>query len=126
MTNSSSASFERPIDLVHLARQTLGDRELEREILALFVRQSGMLRDRLMASRAQAERRDLVHTIKGSARAVGAWSVAKAAENVEEALMLNADGGGQKDKTSLSYQMKELARTIHEANDVIIGLGRFS
>lgn len=122
---TNSASFERPIDLVHLARQTLGDRELEREILALFVRQSILLRDRILNSGVLAERRDLVHTLKGSARAVGAWSVAKAAENVETALMAD-DAGGATGDAALSREIAELARTIHEANDVIIGLGRVS
>ncbi|MBY0612185.1 MAG: Hpt domain-containing protein [Beijerinckiaceae bacterium] len=122
---TNSASFERPIDLVHLARQTLGDRELEREILALFVRQSILLRDRILKSGVLAERRDLVHTLKGSARAVGAWSVAKAAENVETALMAD-DASSAMGDAALSREIAELARTIHEANDVIIGLGRVS
>ena len=30
----------RPIDLAHLSRQTMGDRELEREVLDLFVDQA--------------------------------------------------------------------------------------
>jgi hypothetical protein len=36
----SLAPDDRPIDLVHLARATLGDRSLEREVLQLFDRQS--------------------------------------------------------------------------------------
>ena len=32
----SSAGFDPPLDLVHLARQCLGDRELEAELLAMF------------------------------------------------------------------------------------------
>ena len=32
-------SASRPIDLVHLARQTLGDRSLEQEVLRLFLTQ---------------------------------------------------------------------------------------
>ena len=39
----SRASLERPIDLVHLSRMTLGDRGLEREVLALFDRQATVL-----------------------------------------------------------------------------------
>jgi hypothetical protein len=41
---------ERPIDLVHLARMTLGDRSLEREMLQLFVRQAAVLLDRMEAA----------------------------------------------------------------------------
>ena len=39
----SLAPDDRPIDLVHLARTTLGDRSLEREVLQLFDRQSTLL-----------------------------------------------------------------------------------
>ena len=42
-SSSLPVSGERPIDLVHLARMTLGDRGLEREVLELFDRQAGML-----------------------------------------------------------------------------------
>ena len=36
----------RPVDLVHLARQTMGDRALEQEVLGLFVQQALNVRDR--------------------------------------------------------------------------------
>ena len=76
------SSGERPIDLVHLARMTLGDRGLEREVLELFDRQAGMLIVRMQ----QAARTGIcaaAHTLKGSARGIGAWRVARAAEAVE-------------------------------------------
>ena len=38
---------DRPIDLVHLSRMTLGDRELERDVLLLFERQIGFLMERI-------------------------------------------------------------------------------
>lgn len=71
-----------PIDRDHLSQMTLGDRQLEREVLQLFDRQAELLRDRMNqvpASSAAA----LAHTLKGSARGIGAWSVARAAEAVE-------------------------------------------
>lgn len=77
------ASFERPIDLVHLARQTLGDRSLEQEILALYLKQARTLVERIGACRSARDRADFAHTLKGSSRAVGAWQVAEAAEAVE-------------------------------------------
>lgn len=76
-------SFERPIDLVHLARQTLGDRALEREVLDLFVIQARSVLEQLQAAADQRNRMDLAHTLKGSARSVGAWHVATAAEACE-------------------------------------------
>ncbi len=75
-----------PIDLVHLARQTMGDRALEVELLALFDRQAGQIAQRLGALDAggvEAWRADLAHKLKGSARAVGAHAVATAADNYE-------------------------------------------
>jgi len=79
----NSASYERPIDLVHLARQTLGDRGLEQEILSLYLKQARTLLARIEESCQPRERSDFAHTLKGSSRAVGAWQVAMAAEAVE-------------------------------------------
>jgi HPt (histidine-containing phosphotransfer) domain-containing protein len=79
---SPSASIERPIDLVHLARMTLGERSLEREVLQLFDRQAMILMERMQAAPVEAVP-TLAHTLKGSARAIGAAHVARAAEAVE-------------------------------------------
>jgi len=78
----SLAPDDRPIDLVHLARTTLGDRALEREVLQLFDRQSSMLIAR-MRTAAPAAVATLAHTLKGSARGIGAWRVARAADLLE-------------------------------------------
>ena len=75
-------SGERPIDLVHLARMTSGDRSLEREVLQLFDRQADMLVLRMQAG-ARAGISAAAHTLKGSAKGIGAWRVARAAEAVE-------------------------------------------
>jgi HPt (histidine-containing phosphotransfer) domain-containing protein len=75
-----------PIDLVHLARQTMGDRSLEVELLALFDRQAGKIAAQLSGldgHEGQGWRVELAHKLKGSARAVGAFAVAAAAENYE-------------------------------------------
>jgi HPt (histidine-containing phosphotransfer) domain-containing protein len=79
----TAPSFERPVDLVHLARQTLGDRALEREVLGLFHVQARALYAQLERVAEDRLRHDLAHTLKGSARAVGAWKVAEAAEACE-------------------------------------------
>lgn len=72
------------IDLVHLARQTLGNAELEREVLQLFITQLHSVEDRL----AGADGRDtgfLIHGLKGSARSVGAFPLADGCAAWEEA-----------------------------------------
>jgi HPt (histidine-containing phosphotransfer) domain-containing protein len=80
----SLAPEDRPIDLVHLARTTLGDRSLEREVLQLFDRQATLLIQRMRVA-ASGGVMPLAHTLKGSARGIGAWRVARAAEAVEVA-----------------------------------------
>jgi HPt (histidine-containing phosphotransfer) domain-containing protein len=74
----------QPIDVQHLARMTLGDAGLEREVLALFAAQAASLVATLQALPADAAA--LAHTLKGSARAIGAFGVAEAAEDLEQAL----------------------------------------
>jgi hypothetical protein len=80
--SSSPGASERPIDLVHLARTTFGERSLEREVLQLFDRQAATLMERIQAVPAD-DIPALAHTLKGSARAIGALAVARAAEMVE-------------------------------------------
>lgn len=84
---------ERPIDLVHLSRQSLGDRALEKELLQLFDRQAEQIIARLDSEIGVGDRkwrRDLSHTLCGSARAVGALRVARSASDYEEALFSSA------------------------------------
>jgi HPt (histidine-containing phosphotransfer) domain-containing protein len=80
----SAAAGEPPIDRTHLFRMTLGDHALEREVLALFDRQIDMLIAR-MGEAGPSGAAVLAHTLKGSARGVGAWPMARAAEAVEAA-----------------------------------------
>ena len=75
---------EAVIDRAHLARMTLGDKNLEGEVLALFERQADLLLAR-MANAPPAVAAAFAHTLKGSARGIGVWNVAKAAEAVEDA-----------------------------------------
>lgn len=79
------ASAPAVIDEPHLSRMTMGDRDLEREVLELFLRQSVLMIERIET----AERKlaaAAAHTLKGSARGIGAWRVAAAAEMVEAAV----------------------------------------
>jgi HPt (histidine-containing phosphotransfer) domain-containing protein len=73
----------RPVDLTHLARQTFGQRELEQEVLRLFLRHTSLQLERLKAAGDIAGQRAAAHFIKGSARGIGAWQVATAADIVE-------------------------------------------
>ncbi len=81
-----------PIDLVQLATNTLGNRDLEVQVLHLFKSQSTNTLERLSGEADRAIRLDLVHTLKGSARAVGAERVALACETLENRMHSGMDG----------------------------------
>src|SRR6201991_4956371 len=101
------APDDRPIDLVHLARMTLGDRSLEREVLQLFDRQSAQLVARMRKAAPEVVV-TIAHTMRGSARGIGAWRVARAAEAVELA------GDAQ-----IASAIERLAAAADEARAVI-------
>jgi HPt (histidine-containing phosphotransfer) domain-containing protein len=89
----TAAEGEPPLDLVHLARQTDGDLALKRELLTLFDKQSASLLAQSSDRSAERRRRaDAAHQLKGSALAVGAAAVARAAGAVEAALARGATG----------------------------------
>jgi HPt (histidine-containing phosphotransfer) domain-containing protein len=73
-----------PIDRAYLARFTLGNGALEREVLELFAEQAPIYLERLRGARTRTEWLHAAHTIKGSASAVGAWRLARFAEMAEQ------------------------------------------
>jgi HPt (histidine-containing phosphotransfer) domain-containing protein len=89
MPSPPLAPDDGPIDLEHLRRMTLGDAGLEREVLAMFAAQTVSLIGTLAALPPEAGA--LAHTLKGSARAIGAFAVAAAAEHLEAALQKGGD-----------------------------------
>jgi HPt (histidine-containing phosphotransfer) domain-containing protein len=106
----SATPRPRPVDLAHLARQTLGDRELEKEVLQLFVQQAVSVRDQI-AQGTTAERLRLAHGLKGSARGVGAFAIADCVAEFEK----------RPDDGQLG---KRLALLIDEVRDFIAAISR--
>jgi len=100
------APVQKAIDVEHLARMTLGDRPLERDVLELFERQATLLLEQMRDAQPEAVL-SMAHTLKGSARGVGAWKIAGAAEQVE-----HAAGAAHAD---LPHSVAQLAKTIDEA-----------
>ena len=81
MSSSLPLTDHGPIDLEHLRRSTLDDAGLAREVLGLFADQAGRVLGQLASLPPDAGA--LAHTLKGSARAIGAFRVADAAEALE-------------------------------------------
>lgn len=71
------------VDFLYLEEFVDGDRAVVDEILALFLAQAEVWRARLEAD--DEGWREVVHTIKGSARGVGAKPLGDAAERAERA-----------------------------------------
>jgi HPt (histidine-containing phosphotransfer) domain-containing protein len=108
MPSPPLAPDDGPIDIIHLARITLGDVGLEREVLALFAGQSAGLVGALSSLPADAAA--LAHTLKGSARAIGAIRVAEAAEWLEAAMQ---------DDANASHALAALNDSVAEARAAI-------
>ena len=102
-----------PIDIEHLKRMTLGDSSLEREVLAMFSAQAVCLADALASLPADAGA--LAHTLKGSARAIGAFGVAEAAARLET---LIRNGGDQ------SEALADLGDAVAQARSAVDALLR--
>jgi len=100
------------IDEVHLQRMTLGDRSLEREVLEIFAHQTTLILQRI-AGAAPARAAAAAHTLKGSARGIGAWRVAKAAERLEQA-------AGEGDERTMRAAIAELEAASFEARTSIL------
>jgi HPt (histidine-containing phosphotransfer) domain-containing protein len=92
MPSPPLAPDDGPIDFDHLKRMTLGDAGLEQEVLAMFAGQSERLVSALAAMPSDAGA--LAHTLKGSARAIGAFAVADAAAGVGAAIASGVDPSG--------------------------------
>lgn len=82
------------LDLVHLSRQCQGAPELEAELLGLFRLQlrglSAQLSD--LATSTPELRAKFAHRLRGSALAVGASRVARAAKAIEDKALTAWDG----------------------------------
>jgi len=100
------------MDLDHLERMTLGDRQLEREVLKIFVRQAAIMLPRI-ATAAPAVAAAAAHTLLGSARGIGAWRVAQAAEWLEHAV------ASQPKDDALMTAINELGAAVTEACTLI-------
>ena len=74
-----------PIDLNHLHRQTVGDRHLQREVLKIFLRHSAEQIECLKTATSMAERCEVAHSLVGSAKGIGAFSIATIASEIEAA-----------------------------------------
>ncbi|MFD2646596.1 histidine kinase [Devosia albogilva] len=104
----------RPVDLVHLAKQCLGDEHLEYEILRLFdttisayhqrVGQAGSLDDLTLA----------LHSMRSAATGVGAWTIVD--------LVTAAEADMRDGRPLQPEQLADLAMAVEEVRTFIADL----
>jgi HPt (histidine-containing phosphotransfer) domain-containing protein len=109
-SRGAAPSRERAIDLVHLAKQTMGDKALEVEVLQMFARQARSCLQEI----GSGDRKRIIaasHRLKGAAGAVGAFKVADAANALE------SDAGD-------AARMAAVTACVIEAENFILKLSR--
>lgn len=107
-TGTASAPVaSRPVDLVHLARQTLGNKDLEAEVLDLYERQSVILLGRIEAAADERTWREAAHALKGSSLGIGAVRVARCAATVEARAKERSTAEGIAALMALSHAVTE-------------------
>lgn len=98
MTSSTScATLDAPaaaVDLGHLRRYTMGNRELEREVLGLFAEQAAANLEMLRHTNSPKAWREVSHTLKGAALGIGAWQVAQCCQEVEASQLCDTSRAG--------------------------------
>lgn len=104
------------IDCEFLSRQTLGDRSLQKELLALFDREA----QRIMAELAKLvdgeprRRSEFAHGLEGAALVIGAFEVARAAKSYKT----SAEGP----LYELVAELRQLENAVREARAEIAEL----
>jgi len=110
--DESASSTAVDLDEAYLDRQTGGDRALANEVLVLFREQARRQYDVIVGEGDARTRRDAAHTLKGSARAIGAWRVAEIVQAIELGL---ADPGGR----DMQSRFLELDTALQSADEAM-------
>lgn len=73
----------KPVDYEHLQSQAAGDTSVMREVLKLFIEHTQQVINELEGASDEKSWKLWTHTLKGSARGIGAFAVADAAADAE-------------------------------------------
>ena len=106
-----------PVDFEHLKTYTAGDLSVEREVLGLFVHQVELWIRMLQESGDDEIWRDAAHSLKGSARGIGAWHVAELCEQAES-LPVDADPS---ERSAVLDDIKAAIAAVVESIDAHLG-----
>lgn len=102
-TGEGAPASGMPLDMTHLSRQTMGDKHIEREVLAMFLRQIETVSGEIAMAGPDA-RRELAHALAGAARGIGAFALADCATALEADPL---------DETRVAY-LSKLSAEVHD------------
>lgn len=105
---------DRLIDLVHLARQTLGDHGLEQEVLRIFAAASQSYAAGVRDAKCLGELKLNLHSLKGASAGIGAFGLANVARDAETELRETGDVGAE--------TRADIGFAVEEANIYIASL----
>jgi HPt (histidine-containing phosphotransfer) domain-containing protein len=103
-------------DRTQLRQYTTGDGALERELIGLFLGQFAAIRAQLDAAQSADDWKFAAHTLKGSARSIGAPKLAALAESLET---MGYRGPGKSKEAILSKLGRAMAAFAVEAEKVV-------
>jgi len=108
------------VDFEHLKKYTAGDAQIEDEILGIFVQQAEIWVRNLNDSQETKAWLEAAHSLKGSARGIGAWAVAELCEHAEAL----ASQGSPEERSivlgDLKIAMEDVVRCI-ETRETVVG-----
>ena len=97
------------LDLAHLKEFTAGDEQLEQHVLSLFAEHAPVYLKDLKNSDPD-DWRSTAHKLKGAARSIGAWRLAREAERAEHMSGANIIGIEKRKETlvELGFRLDQL------------------
>lgn len=103
-------------DRQHLSQYTGGDDALEGELIGLFLAQFTPVRAQLADAATEQDWKFAAHSIKGSARSIGAPRIATLAEEIEE---IGLDGPAERRTDVLTELDQAMAAFAAEAEKLL-------
>ncbi len=104
------------LDLKHLAQYTNGDKALEHELLGLFKQQASLQFEKVASAFDTDDWKMATHTLKGSARGIGAIRIAQLAADLED---IGFEGDEAEKQTVISGLQAEIAICLEQIDKII-------
>jgi len=102
------------VDFAYLENYAGGDQQVVDEVLALFREQAGLWARLLDPAAGDGGWRDAVHTLKGSARGIGAGSLADACAAAETGVDSGRTTALDRVRDALDIALADIAAYAHE------------